>query len=140
MIVEAGHYALVLALALAIIQSVTGLWAGQTRDAALAGMTRAAATGAFLFTALSFAALTYAYLVSDFSVRNVIENSHSAKPTIYKISGVWGNHEGSMLLWVLVLTVFAGFVAWRRGLPDVLRSNVLAVQGMVGIGFFLFIL
>ncbi|MGL4322458.1 MAG: heme lyase CcmF/NrfE family subunit [Beijerinckiaceae bacterium] len=140
MIVEAGHYALVLALALVMVQIVAGLWAGRTGDGALAGMTRAAASGAFAFTAFSFAALTYAYLVSDFSVRNVIENSHSAKPLIYKISGVWGNHEGSMLLWVLVLVLFAALVAWRRGLPDVLRSNVLAVQGMIAGAFLLFIL
>ena len=140
MIVETGHYALVLALALALVQGVTGLWAGQARDGALTAMTRAAATGAFAFTALAFAALTYAYLVSDFSVSNVIQNSHSTKPLIYKITGVWGNHEGSMLLWVLVLVLFAALVAWRRDLPDVLQSNVLAVQGLIAFAFLLFIL
>ncbi|MBN9061296.1 MAG: c-type cytochrome biogenesis protein CcmF [Rhizobiales bacterium 65-9] len=141
MIAEAGHFALLLALALAIVQSCVGLWAGRSRDAALIAMTRSAALGVCAFVVAAFAALTRAYVISDFSVRNVAENSNSVMPLIYKVSGVWGNHEGSVLLWVLVLAAFAASVALRgRDLPDVLRSNVLAVQGMIAALFLAFIL
>src|SRR3546814_15450203 len=78
----------------------------------------------------------HAYVTSDFSVINVVENSHSAKPLLYKVTGVWGNHEGSMLLWVLILALFGAMVAWfGRNLPPTLRARVLAVQGMIGVGF-----
>src|SRR5216683_1317717 len=91
--------------------------------------------------ALIFAALVHAYVTSDFSVANVAENSHSAKPLLYKITGVWGNHEGSMLLWVLILSLFGAAVAWfGDNLPPALQARVLAVQGMIGAGFLLFIL
>ncbi len=89
---------------------------------------------------VAFAALTHAYLISDFSVRNVFENSHSAKPLLYKISGVWGNHEGSMLLWVFILASFGGAVAiFGDNLPPTLKARVLAVQGSIGFAFLLFI-
>jgi len=141
MIVETGHYALVLALALSIVQAVVPLWGALARDRALMAVAAPAAHAQFLFTALSFAALTYAYVVSDFSLINVIENSHSQKPLIYKISGVWGNHEGSMLLWVLTLTLFGSLVALRaRRMPQDLAASVLAVQAWVSAAFFLFIL
>jgi len=95
----------------------------------------------FLLIGYAFFALTYAHVVSDFSVLNVVENSHSAKPLVYKISGVWGNHEGSMLLWVLILAIFGAAVAlFSRGMPDDLRANVLAVQSWIGAAFLLFIL
>jgi cytochrome c-type biogenesis protein CcmF len=91
--------------------------------------------------AFSFIALTFAYLNSDFSVLNVVQNSHSAKPLIYKISGVWGNHEGSMLLWVLILALFGGVVALaRNSIPMRLQANTLAVQASITIAFLLFIL
>ena len=90
--------------------------------------------------ALSFLALTHAYVTSDFSVETVWANSHSAKPLIYKISGVWGNHEGSMLLWVLILAIFGAAVALFGGnLPATLRANVLAVQAGIAVAFLLFI-
>ena len=99
-----------------------------------------AVTG-FALTALAFAALAVAYAQSDFSVANVWENSHSLKPFIYKITGTWGNHEGSMLLWVLILTFFGALVAVFGGnLPATLRANVLSVQGWIGAAFLLFIL
>ncbi|MEP4112722.1 MAG: heme lyase CcmF/NrfE family subunit, partial [Nitratireductor sp.] len=92
-------------------------------------------------TGLAFAVLVSAYMVSDFSVVNVFENSHSQKPMLYKITGTWGNHEGSMLLWVLILTLFGALVAaFGRNLPATLQATVLSVQGMVGVAFFLFIL
>lgn len=100
-----------------------------------------AASLQFILTATSFAALTYAFLYSDFSLRLVALNSHTAKPLLYKITGVWGNHEGSMLLWVLIVTLFGAMVAWFGGnLPPGLRARVLSVQAMIGAAFFAFIL
>src|SRR5208337_3722554 len=102
---------------------------------------RSAALTQFACVAIAFAALAWAHLTSDFSVLNVAENSHSAVPAIYKFSGVWGNHEGSMLLWVLILAAFGALVAaFGRSLPAALRANALAVQGLLGAAFLLFIL
>jgi cytochrome c-type biogenesis protein CcmF len=99
------------------------------------------ASGQFVFVALAFAALTYAYVTSDFSVYNVAQNSHSAKPLLYKITGVWSNHEGSMLLWVLILSLFGFLIAaFGNGLPPSLRARVLSVQAMIGAAFLAFIL
>jgi cytochrome c-type biogenesis protein CcmF len=141
MIAEIGHYALVLALALALIQAVLPVWGARTRDHALMAVAGPTAFAQFAFVAVSFAALTACYAGSDFSVVNVFENSHSAKPLIYKITGVWGNHEGSMLLWVLILSVFGAMVALFGGnLPATLRANVLAVQSWIAAAFYLFIL
>jgi cytochrome c-type biogenesis protein CcmF len=138
---EIGHYALVLALGLALIQSVIPVWGARRGDAVLMGTAGPVALAQFAFIALAFATLTHAYLVSDFSVENVFLNSHSAKPLIYKISGVWGNHEGSMLLWVLILGLFAALVAvFGRNLPLSLKANVLAVQSWITVAFLLFIL
>jgi cytochrome c-type biogenesis protein CcmF len=141
MITEIGHYALVLALALALVQSVIPLWGVRSGDAALMATARPVAIVQFLLIALAFGALTHAYLVSDFSILNVVENSHSAKPLIYKFSGVWGNHEGSMLLWVLILALFGALVALTaRAMPADLAAAVLAVQAWIGAAFLLFIL
>lgn len=141
MIVEIGHYALVLALALAIVQGLAPLIGAIRRDAPLMAMAQPAAVMQFLLVGLSFAALTHAYVTSDFSVVNVFENSHSLKPMIYKISGVWGNHEGSMLLWVLILALFGATVAvFSHGMPDDLRALVLSVQSWIAAAFLLFVL
>jgi cytochrome c-type biogenesis protein CcmF len=141
MIAETGHYALVLALALALIQSVVPVAGVRLRDVALMNVARSTALMQFAFAALSFAALTWLHVTSDFSVVNVYENSHSLKPMIYKITGVWGNHEGSMLLWVLILSLFGALVAaFGNNLPRALRALVLAVQAWVGAAFYLFIL
>jgi cytochrome c-type biogenesis protein CcmF len=141
MIAEIGHYALVLALALALIQGSVPMIGAQQRDRALMGVGDVTALAQFGFVALSFAALTALYVTSDFSVLNVFENSHSAKPMIYKITGVWGNHEGSMLLWVLILALFGAFVAiFGNNLPETLRANVLGVQSWVAAAFYVFIL
>jgi cytochrome c-type biogenesis protein CcmF len=140
-IVEAGHFALVLALVLSLVQGTVPFWGARVGDRTLMETSGPVALGVFLFVAFAFAALTQAYLVSDFSVLNVVQNSHSAKPLIYKISGVWGNHEGSMLLWVLILAIFAALVAtFGRRLPPVLRADVLAVQGWIAAAFLVFIL
>jgi len=141
MIAEAGHYALVLALALALVQSIVPLIGVRLSEPTLMGVAGSTAIAQFAFALFAFGALTVAYVVSDFSVVNVFENSHSAKPLIYKITGVWGNHEGSMLLWVLILALFSALVAiFGTNLPSVLRSLVLAVQGWIASAFYLFIL
>jgi cytochrome c-type biogenesis protein CcmF len=141
MIAELGHYALVLALALALVQSVVPLIGVRTRDHVLMGVADATAVAQFAFIAISFAALVTCYVTSDFSVATVFENSHSAMPLVYKITSAWGNHEGSMVLWVLILGVFGSFVAvFGRNLPDSLRATVLAVQSWIAAAFLLFIL
>ena len=141
MIVEVGHYALILALALSLVQGTFPLIGAQLRYAPWIAMARPVAIVQFGFVAISFAALTHAYVVSDFSVLNVAMNSHSAKPLLYKVSGVWGNHEGSLLLWVLILTLFGATVAAFGGnLPPELRARVLSVQALIGTGFLLFML
>jgi cytochrome c-type biogenesis protein CcmF len=102
---------------------------------------RSCALIGFALTALAMLALMHAYVTSDFTVINVIENSHTDKPLLYKITGVWGNHEGSMLLWVFMLSLCAAAVAlFSDNLPPALRARVLAVQGMIAVGFLLFIL
>src|ERR1700687_418280 len=141
MMAEAGHYALVLALALALIQSTLPILGARWRDAALMNVARSTALAQLLFVGASFAALVTLHVTSDFSVANVFENSHSLKPLIYKITGVWGNHEGSMLLWVSILALFGGLVAaFGNNLPLSLRAHVLAVQAWIASAFYLFIL
>ncbi|MEM1301660.1 MAG: heme lyase CcmF/NrfE family subunit, partial [Pseudomonadota bacterium] len=141
MVVELGHFALILAFALAIFQTVVPLVGAHRRHAGWMASAEPAATAQFLLVAFSFAALTYAFVVSDFSLRVVTANSHTLKPMIYKVTGVWGNHEGSLLLWVLILALFGAMAAWfGKGLPDTLRARVLAVQGSVGVAFYAFIL
>jgi cytochrome c-type biogenesis protein CcmF len=141
MIAEFGHYALVLALGLALFQACVPVLGARRNDPALMGVAEPTAIAQFCFVAIAFAALTMCYVRSDFSVVNVFENSHSAKPLIYKISGVWGNHEGSMLLWVLILSTFGALVALFGGnLPARLRANVLGVQSWIAVAFYLFIL
>src|SRR3984893_12488864 len=141
MIVETGHYALVLALALAIVNSILPLWGSITRDERLMAVAPPVAIAGFGLVAYAYFALTLAHTASDFSLVNVVENSHSAKPLIYKITGVWGNHEGSMLLWVLVLSLFAAAVAsLSQSMPQDMRANVLSVQSWIAAAFLLFIL
>jgi cytochrome c-type biogenesis protein CcmF len=141
MIVEIGHYALILALALSLVQGTIPLAGAHLRYDSWVAVARPVAIVQFGFVAVSFAALTYAFVVSDFSVLNVAMNSHSAKPLLYKVSGVWGNHEGSLLLWVLILTLFGATVAVFGGnLPPELRARVLSVQALIGTGFLLFML
>jgi cytochrome c-type biogenesis protein CcmF len=139
MIIELGHYALIVALATAIVQSILPLIGARRLDHGLMGIAPVAAVTSFALVLFSFAVLTFAYVTSDFSVQNVFENSHSLKPMIYKVSGVWGNHEGSMLLWILILVFFSALVAvFGRNLPETLRANVLAVQGWITAAFLLF--
>src|SRR5205085_1536782 len=141
MITEIGHFALVLALCVALLQAVLPLYGAARGDGALIAWARPAAFAQFLFVAIAFFGLMHAYAVSDFSLANVAANSNSTKPLLYKLTGVWSNHEGSMLLWVFILTLFGAAVAlFGRNLPPTLRARVLAVQAMIGVGFLLFIL
>ena len=139
MITELGHFALMLALGVALFQFAVPLYGAQASNAAAMRAAVPAALTQVVLIALAFAALTHAYVTSDFSVANVFANSHSAKPLLYKISGVWGNHEGSLLLWVLILSVFGAAVAlFGNNLPLELKARVLAVQGAIGVAFLLF--
>lgn len=141
MIAEIGHFALILAFMVSIYQMTVPMvgaakgwygWMDSARPAALAQL---------LLMAVSFAALTIAFVTSDFSVQLVYSNSHTSKPLIYKISGVWGNHEGSMLLWVLILALFGAAAALFGGnLPPSLQARVLAVQASVSAAFYAFII
>ncbi|MGI9523615.1 MAG: heme lyase CcmF/NrfE family subunit, partial [Hyphomicrobiaceae bacterium] len=140
MITELGHFSLLLALAVAIIQTLAPLVIGRSSQELAERTAIVAAQLQFVLLLISFLFLTHAYVSSDFSVENVLRNSHSAKPMIYKISGVWGNHEGSMVLWVLILALFgAGVATFGSNLPQRLRTNVVAVQGSIGVAFLLFI-
>jgi cytochrome c-type biogenesis protein CcmF len=141
MITELGHFALILAALTAVVQAFIPLIGAHKRWPGWMAVAEPAATVQFLLTSFSFVALTYAFVTSDFSVRLVYTNSHTLKPMLYKISGVWGNHEGSMLLWVLILTLFGACLAWFGGnLPPGLRARALAVQSLVSVAFFAFIL
>ncbi len=141
MIVELGHFALILALCVALVQTVVPMVGAARRWQAWMAVGEAAATAQVLLIAFSFAALTHAFVTSDFSLRLVVSNSHTAKPMLYKVAGVWGNHEGSMLLWVLILALFGACAAWFGGnLPATLRARVLAVQGSISVAFLAFLL
>ncbi|HEY4774512.1 MAG TPA: heme lyase CcmF/NrfE family subunit [Xanthobacteraceae bacterium] len=141
MIAELGHFALVLALVLALVQAVVPLYGARANDAALMAVADATAFAQFGFLALAFAALAASYVASDFSVATVFENSHSAMPLVYKLTSVWGNHEGSMLLWVLILALFGALVAaFGRNVPASFKATVLAVQAWIAGAFDLFIL
>src|SRR5688500_7064976 len=136
MIAEAGAFALTLALALSIAQVALSVTGRVRRSAPLAGAGEGAALAAFLAVAVAFAALMHAFVVSDFSVANVAQNSHSEKPLLYRVAGTWGSHEGSMLLWCLALTGFGAAAAGLgRGLPRGLRAVTVATQGLLGVVF-----
>ncbi len=141
MIPELGHFALALAVALATAQAVLPLWGAHTRDVRLMAAAPALAIGQLVALATAFGALTWSSVVSDFSVLNVAQNSQAMKPLIYKISGTWGNHEGSILLWCLILALCGGAVAaFGRSLPSALRARVIGVLGATSAGFLLFAL
>ena len=139
MVAELGHFALLLALAVALAQTVLPLWGARTGNAALMETGQTAALAQFGLVLLSFLSLMWCYVTSDFSVANVALNSHTTKPLVYKIAGVWGNHEGSMLLWVLMLAAFGAAVAvFGRNLPASLKATVLSVQASIALAFCIF--
>ncbi|PYC21132.1 heme lyase NrfEFG subunit NrfE [Aquipseudomonas alcaligenes] len=141
MIPELGHLALILALCLAVVQSslpLVGAWLG---DRQWMGLAQPAAWGQFAMLAFAFACLTWAFMADDFSVAYVAQNSNSALPWYYKFSAVWGAHEGSLLLWALILAGWTFAVAiFSRQLPDEMLARVLAVMGMISVGFLLFLI
>ncbi len=141
MIPEIGHFALVLALLIGLVQGSVPMIGARRNDPTLMSVGELTAFAQFGFVAAAFAALTACYVRSDFSVLTVFENSHSAMPLIYKFTSVWGNHEGSMLLWVLILTLFGALVAgFGRNMPESFKACVLAVQAWIAVAFYLFIL
>jgi cytochrome c-type biogenesis protein CcmF len=111
---ELGQLALCFALALSLVMAAAGLLGTRADAAAARRVATSSALGLLVFVVLAFGTLTYAFIVSDFSIAAVANHSHTLKPLVYKISGVWGNHEGSMLLWVLVLALYAALVAWHQ--------------------------
>ena len=141
MIVELGHFALILAFGVAILQATLPMIGASQNRMGWMALADPAAITQFLLIAFSFAALTYGFVTSDFSLKLVVANSHTLKPMLYKVAGVWGNHEGSLLLWVLILSLFGACAAWFGGnLPPTLRARVLAVQGLIGVAFLAFLL
>jgi cytochrome c-type biogenesis protein CcmF len=140
-IAELGHYALMLALGLALIQGVMPIVGARSNDAVLMGIAVPAALSQFVFVAIAFGALAACYVTSDFSVLNVYENSNSTMPLLYRLTSVWGNHEGSMMLWVFILALFGALVAaFGNNLPAMLKAYALAVQAWIAAAFHLFIL
>jgi len=138
---ELGHFALALGVALGFAQAIIPLWGAHRRDIRLMQAAPALALGQFFAIAASFACLAWSNVVSDFSVLNVAENSNSLEPLVYKITGTWGNHEGSILFWCLILTLCGAAVAAFGGnLPSSLRARVIGVLGLAGVGFQLFCL
>ena len=141
MISEIGLVALTLALMTALVQSVAPMWGASRGRPALMQAGASAAIVQLLLIAFAFACLVWAFAVSDFSVRVVATNSHTLKPLFYKITAAWGQHEGSMLLWVLVLALFgAAVAAFGKDLPATLKARVLGVQGLLGATFLAFVI
>jgi len=140
MIAELGHFATIMALILALLGATVPHVGIARADSRLMTVADNTALGQFLMALIAFGALTYSYLISDFSVYAVAANSHTAKPLLYKIAGVWGNHEGSLLLWVLMLSLFAAALSVKgKKLPQRFRTRVIAVQSALVLGFLLFI-
>jgi cytochrome c-type biogenesis protein CcmF len=141
MIVELGHFALVLALVVALVQMVVPFVGAARGWRGWMAAGPPAATAQFLLVLFAFGALAWSFVASDFSVALVQANSHSAKPWLFKLSGTWGNHEGSMLLWLLILALFGAAAGWFGGdLPETLRARVLSVQASIGVAFGAFLL
>jgi len=141
MTAEIGRFCLILAFIIALVQVFAGLVGARRGDARLMAVATSAAGGQLLFVGLAFALLIRLFAVSDFSVMVVAANSATIKPLFYKITAAWGNHEGSMLLWVLILAVFGAAVGYLgRTMPAAFRARVLAVQGLIGVGFLAFII
>lgn len=141
MLVELGHFTLVLAFFVACVQTIFPLIGAHFGRRSLMDLAAPAALVHLVLIAFSFGALTYAFVRSDFSVKLVVDNSHTLKPMLYKVAGVWGNHEGSMLLWVLILALFGAAAAlFGANLPTTLKARVIAVQGSIGVAFLAFIL
>ena len=141
MIPELGHFALILALCLALAQGILPLIGAHRGNLAWMALARPAATGQFVFLSIAFLSLTYCFVVNDFSVLYVASNSNSALPVQYRVAAVWGAHEGSLLLWACILSVWTLAVTiYSRSLPQAMVARVIAVMGLISVGFILFML
>ncbi len=141
MIPELGQFALTLAFGFALVQSVLPMLGASRGNLLWMRSARATSLAQMAFTLVAFAALMRSFVVSDFTVLNVVENSHSLKPLLFKIAGTWGSHEGSLLLWVLILTVFGAAVSFfGTNISEGLRARTLSVQAWISVGFFSFML
>ncbi|SFG19668.1 cytochrome c-type biogenesis protein CcmF [Palleronia marisminoris] len=141
MIIELGHFALILGFVMAVLQCALPLVGAQKGWRGFMAAGEPAAQAQFLFLLFAFGAITWGFVSSDFSLRLVTMNSHTAKPMLYKITGVWGNHEGSMLLWCLILAFYAALAAWFGGnLTETLRARVIGVQGAISVAFLGFLI
>lgn len=141
MIPEIGHFALIMALCLTLLQSTLPLVGAQRGIYSWMALARPAVQGQFMFLMVAMACLVYAFIVNDFSVAYVANNSNSALPLHYRISAVWGAHEGSLLLWSFILGAWSLAVSvFSRSLPEDFTARVLGVMGLISIGFLLFIL
>ena len=141
MIPELGHFALILALSIAIAQSVLPLIGAAKRNPGLMAVARPAAQGQFVFVALAFGCLAWSFHANDFSVLNVATNSNSRLPAAYRIAATWGSHEGSLLLWLLMLSIWMLAVSvFSRSLPEDLVARILGVMGLISVGFLCFLL
>ena len=141
MIAEIGHFCLIIALFMAIIQGILPIIGAHRSINGWVAVARPSAYAQLLFMLISYGCLTYAFLVHDFSVAYVAHNSNTALPTLYLVSGVWGAHEGSLLLWALTLSIWTGLLAYfSKSIPETTVARVLGVLGIVAIGFILFLL
>ena len=140
-IIELGHFSLILAMLVAVAHIAVSILGALRYQSTWILFSSQAAIAQSILVAFSFGSLTYAFITSDFSVNLVYLNSHTDKPMIYKITGTWGNHEGSMLLWLLILTLFGGALAlFKRKLRFSFCARVLTVQSCISLAFYLFIL
>lgn len=141
MLAEIGQIALILALIISALQGWLGLQGAHQNDHRAMAFADRAAVAQALLCIVAFALLAHAFMTSDFSVKLVATNSHTSKPLIYKLSGTWGNHEGSMLLWVMVMALFGAAMVWfGKTLPSGLRSRAIAIQGLTTTGFLAFLI
>jgi|GEM_PF-2004339 len=141
MIPELGSFALILALCVSVVQAIVPLWGSLSGRLGWVALAAPAAQLQAALVALSYGCLTWGFIVDDFSVLYVANTSNTELPFIYRISGVWGAHEGSLLLWALILSVWTCAVSlFSRGIPRVMLARVLSVMAMVSVGFLLFIL
>ena len=140
MIPEIGHYALLLGFALSVLQAILPMWGVSSKNGLLVNMARPLATGQFVFILISFYCLGYSFVQDDFSVQYVANHSNSLLPIQYKVSAIWGGHEGSLLLWALILAGWTvSVVMFSKQLPREMLARVLSIMGMISVGFMLFI-
>ena len=141
MIPEIGHFALVLALSVALVQGVFPLWGTFTGKSQWISMAKPAAYGQLLFMVISFSCLLYAFITNDFSVKYVASNSNTQMPTVFRVSALWGAHEGSLLLWAMILSGWGAAVAFfGKGIPPIMLTRVLSILALVAVGFMLFVI